>query len=74
MMAVLGLCSLYTNKVNTVGPLYLVYNQMLVSSPLMLLWFLLGSLRVMESGGITRGRLWLEEGMVLFPWVVLRLG
>ena len=36
MMAVLGLHSLYTNKVNTLRPLYPVCNQMLMSSPLML--------------------------------------
>ena len=72
MMAVLSLRSLYTNKVNTVGPLYLVYNQTLVSSPLMLLC---GFFWAASGDGIRRyhpGRASWREGMVLFPWVVLR--
>ena len=61
-MAVLSLRSLYTNKVNTVGPLYLVYNQTLVSSLLLLLCGFFWAASGDGIGRLSSGEGWLEGG------------
>lgn len=76
MMAIPGLHSLYTNRVNTFWRPYPVYNQMFLSSPLMLLcgfcWAVFKWRKQEESWGV--GWIGVEGEGCLFLWVVPLLG
>jgi hypothetical protein len=78
MTAFSGLHSLHTNSVNTFWHLCSVYNEMFLSSSLVLLCGFCRAAFKWWKWEISWGVGWMceewKEGIVLFPWMVLYLG